>query len=333
MTGGVLPRVSFGSWAFAFGPFEREPWSIARICEYLEAKGYDGIEVNGFRPHPHDLDFNSEDTCRVLRDLVAGHGLGVSAYAPDLTDVPPTRVEEMDYLRRIDSARAFCERVGTSILRVDTVVPPRPVRTTPEDPEFQRLARVWRQAAARCKRSGITMVWEFEPGFWLNRPREVVGLLEEVAHPNFKVLFDSSHAYTTAVRCARHGREPEAVPGGVSEYGRLLAPWVGHLHLIDSDGSLHDDDTSTHIPFGEGNIDFTGLLGSLGGVASGLAWWTVDLCFSPRTEEEGIGAVAFVRNLLAGVDGLLAGVDGHPLPASGDGEVEAKGTLKCESQR
>lgn len=320
MTGGALPRLSFGSWAFAFGPFEKDPWGIARICEYLAATGYDGIEVNGFRPHPHDLDFDSEGTCRVLRDLVVGHGLGVSAYAPDLTDVPPTRVDELDYLRRIDSARAFCERVGTSILRVDTVVPPRPVRTTPEDPEFQRLASVWRQAAARCKRSGITMVWEFEPGFWLNRPREVVGLLEEVSQPNFKVLFDSSHAYTTAVHCARHGREPDVVPGGVSEYARLLAPWVGHLHLIDSDGSLHDGDTSAHIAFGEGNIDFMGLIEALGPVATKLAWWTVDLCFSPHTEEEGVGSVTFVRN-------LLAGADMHPLGTSGDGQVEPKGAL------
>jgi sugar phosphate isomerase/epimerase len=80
---GVRPRLSFGSWAFAFGPFARDPWSIARICDYVANAGYDGIELNGFRPHPHDRDFNSEGTCRVLRDLVAGYGLSVSAYAPE----------------------------------------------------------------------------------------------------------------------------------------------------------------------------------------------------------------------------------------------------------
>lgn len=308
------PRLSFGSWAFAFGPYEKDPWSIARICRYLADAGYDGIEINGFRPHPHDVDFRSEHASTVLRDLVSGYGLGISAYAPDLTDAPPTRVDEAQYLRRIDSARAFCERVGTTILRVDTVVPPLPVATKVADPDFQRLARVWRDAAARCKRSGVLMVWEFEPGFWLNRPGEVVALLEEIAHPNFKALFDTSHAYTTAVATARQGREPDALSGGVEEYAARLAPWVGHLHLIDSDGSLHDEETSAHVPFGEGRIDFAAVLRTLGPVAARLPWWTVDLCFSPRTEEEGTGAAVFVRRLLAG----------DPVPPhvpEGDGKV------------
>ena len=314
LTNYQTPKLSFGSWAFAFGPYEQDPWSISKICQYLARSGYDGIEINGFRPHPHDLDFDSTGACRVLSDLIAEYGLSVSAYAPDLTDVPPSRVDNYRYLRRIDSARAFCERMEIALLRIDTVVPPRPVVTSIEHPDFQQLATVWRHAAQRCKRSGVTLVWEFEPGFWLNRPHEVLGLLEEIAHPNFRVLFDTSHAYTGAVHCARQGREPEPLAGGLEAYAALLAPWLGHMHLIDSDGSLHDDETSAHIPFGSGVIDFSAVLASLGEPAKRLPWWTVDLCYSDRTEAEGIAAASFVREAIGmgwHPDGRIGADDGH----------------------
>lgn len=37
--------------------------------------------------------------------------------------------------------------------------------------------------------------WEYEPGFWLNKPSEVKRMVEAVGHDNFKLLFDTSHAY------------------------------------------------------------------------------------------------------------------------------------------
>ncbi|MFW5769459.1 MAG: sugar phosphate isomerase/epimerase, partial [Spirochaetota bacterium] len=53
-----------------------------------------------------------------------------------------------------------------------------------------------------------------------------------------------------------------------------------------SDGTLHDDETSTHAPFGEGILDFDKLMPELvqnSGVPHD--WWTVDLCFWPDAWE------------------------------------------------
>jgi len=50
------------------------------------------------------------------------------------------------------------------------------------------------------------------------------------------VLFDTSRLYG-AVIGARHTGTTELLSGGVAEYGRFLGNMVGHLHLIDSDGS------------------------------------------------------------------------------------------------
>jgi sugar phosphate isomerase/epimerase len=131
----------------------------------------------------------------------------------------------------------------------------------------------------------------------LNRPSEVLRLLSEVDHPSFRVLYDTSHAYTGAVAGGRQGADPELLDGGEVEYAALLRPWLGHLHLIDSDGTLHNEETSNHLPFGTGAVDFRGVLDALDPEVTSLPWWTVDFCFCPTTERDGRLAVPFVQGL------------------------------------
>lgn len=296
------PDLSFGSWAFSFGPFENDPWDFERVADYVRSAGYDAIEINGFRPHPHDEDYGSDERCTDLSAPLAERGLGISAFAPDFRSTPPTDVPLADYLARIDSTVGFCRRMGIGILRTDTISPPGPF----DRERFGRLTTAWMEAAKRCADAGIGLVWEFEPGFWLNRPSEVQRVLDVVDHPSFGVLFDTSHAYTGAVVGARQGPEPELLDGGVVEYAARLGDRIHHLHLIDSDGSLHDEDTSAHIPFGQGRIDFAAVLDALPGNGLDLPWWTIDFCFCATTETDGRLAVDFVRDLLAGAQDRMA---------------------------
>jgi sugar phosphate isomerase/epimerase len=291
----ISPRLSFGSWAFSFGPFESDPWAFEDVCRYVADAGYDGIEINGFRPHPHDEDYRDPDALARLKDLLTATGLGVSGFAPDFTATPPADVDVGEYLARIDSTLDFCSELDVGILRVDSVSPPGAVDLD----RFKRLAAAWRASAVRCADRGVLLVWEFEPGFWLNRPSEVLSLVEAVDHSGFRLLFDTSHAYTGSVSGARQGANPEVLTGGVLEYASLVAEHIGHLHLIDSDGSLHDNETSEHLPFGDGRVPFAEVIDVLGDHARALPWWTVDFCYCPTTETDGRRAVPFVRQLLA----------------------------------
>jgi len=294
----TAPKIGFGSWAFAFGPFASDPWSFQRVCQYVADAGYDGIEINGFRPHPHQDDFNSDVKCRKLREQIESFGLGISGFAPDMTPAPPAVSSEAVYLRLVDSARAFCERMGITTLRVDSVSAPAPLERSEYEARFARLAGNFTAAAERLGRSGVQLIWEFEPGFWLNRPSEVLRLLQAVDSDNFGLLFDTSHALTSA-RGRRQTDPVEVLEGGAVEYARLLKPYVRHLHLIDSVGDLHDDETSEHLPFGTGEIDFDAVVDELGTAATSLPWWTVDYCFWPHTERDGAQGVGFVRDLIA----------------------------------
>jgi sugar phosphate isomerase/epimerase len=211
--------------------------------------------------------------------------------------VPPSEVHPAKYLARVGSVARFCEASNINIVRVDTVTSPDgPHGLSALDAE-KRLVDVWQRAADQLASSGIQLVWEFEPGFWINRPSLVKRIVQDVDRPNFGVLFDSSHAHTIGTYGARQGPDPEILRRGAIEFASILAPHVRHLHLIDSDGSLHDGDTSEHLPFGEGEIDFPAMLDALGSSAENLPWWTVDFCFWPETVRDAALALPVVKEL------------------------------------
>ena len=291
------PKLSFGSWAFAFGPYSKEPWSFHEVCSYLSKAGYDGVEINGFRPHPHPEDFDSDLKCEKLLQMISDFGLEISGYAPDFRNVPPSEVSNRDYLRDIELSRVFCERMGIQTLRVDSVTPPLELDKIEYEVRFDRMAKAFTGAAERLRQSGVKLVWEFEPGFWLNKPSEVLRMIESVQSDNFGILFDTSHAYTSAAGRRQTG-EKEILAGRAAEFATILAPHTTHLHLIDSVGELHNEETSEHLPFGTGLIDFDAVIENLGESATLLDWWTVDFCFWPTAEIDGLTAVPFVRDLI-----------------------------------
>jgi len=292
------PKLSLGSWAFTFGPFSNDPWPFSRVLEFIAEAGYDGVEINGFRPHPHPDDYNTAAKCKELVNVIEGYRLGISGYAPPFGDVPPAEVDSETYLSIFRKSLFFCEYCGISTLRIDTVSPPKVLPPAEYETRFKCLTKTWHLAAEEAAKVGVRVVWEFEPGFWLNKPSEVNRVVKAVDHENFKLLFDTSHAYMGAVMGARQTGNKELLRGGVAEYGRFLGTTVGHLHLIDSDGSMHNNETSTHVAFGQGKIDFTRVLAEMKPVISNLPWWCVDFCFNPQTPTAGKDAVPVVRRLM-----------------------------------
>lgn len=295
------PKFSLGSWAFSFGPFENNPWSFEDFLKYAAEAGYDGIEINGFHPHPHPDVYDTPAKCKELLERIEGYGLGISGYAPDFRKTPPAEVETEAYLSEIRKSLAFCTRTGIRTLRIDTISPPAALDQGAYEKMFRQLAATWHEAAAVCGQEGVRLVWEFEPGFWLNKPGEILAILQAVDHDNFQVLFDTSHAYMCAVIGARQNGEQDILSGGVVELATNLKGKIGHFHLIDSDGTLHDEETSTHAPFGEGHIDFVDLIGSIRSEVEPLEWWCFDFCFCATTEADAKRAIPYVENVISKV--------------------------------
>jgi len=292
-------KVSLGSWAFSFGPFADNPIPFEKTAKRLSEAGYDGIEICGFPPHITLAEYPSQESRRRLVRFLEDHKLGVSGYAADFTSVNPVVAgNQQKYLDLFRRNVEMCVDIGSPNIRVDSIAAPGSIEDRDYRPAFDRLAEVWRAAAGIAQESGIRMVWEFEPGFVFNKPSEVAGLHQAVGHANFFVLLDTSHAYMCSVVGARQHGEKEVLPGGVSQFLDKLRGRIGAVHLIDSDGTLHGDETSTHRPFGEGFVDFQGVAPKLLDLPK-IEWWCIDMCFWAASWELVEPSLRFVRNLLA----------------------------------
>ncbi|MEO7144723.1 MAG: sugar phosphate isomerase/epimerase family protein [Bryobacteraceae bacterium] len=292
-------KISLGSWAFSFGPYSDKPVSFEKTAKRLSEAHYDGIEICGFPPHitleKYATKESRQELVRFLKDL----HLGVSGYAADFPGVNPTVAADKEkYLDRFRRNVELCAEIGSPAIRVDSIAGPDSIPDAEYAGAMDRLAVTWREAAEFAKRAGIRLVWEFEPGFAFNKPSEVVALHKKVSHPNFSVMFDTSHAYMCGVVGARQHGAKETLPGGVAEFLKMLEGRIGAIHLIDSDGTLHHDETSTHRPFGEGFIDFQSLAPQLLAVP-GIEWWCIDLCFWAGSWELVEPSRAFVKKLLS----------------------------------
>lgn len=291
-------KISLGSWAFSFGPYAGDPVPLDKVVERLAQAGYEGIELCGFPPHVALDDYPTRESRREIKQLIADHGIGISGYSADFSWVNPLvpgqKQKYLDLFRRhVD----LCADVASPLIRVDTVAAPGSVDDAEYLKAFDHLADTWHEAATIAADDGVLVTWEFEPGFIFNKPSEVLAMHAQVDHPNFKIMFDTCHAYMCGVVGSRQHGARDILPGGVKEFLDKLSGRIGAIHLIDSDGTLHGDETSTHRPFGEGFIDFEDLTPRLLAVPN-IQWWTIDMCFWAGSWELVASSREFVTTLL-----------------------------------
>ncbi|MBX3411122.1 MAG: sugar phosphate isomerase/epimerase [Pirellulales bacterium] len=285
-------RISIGTWAYSIGPYADNPVPFTEVVEKLHALKFDGLELGGFGVHPNpDLQKTPEERAQV-RELWESRGMGCSGLAADLwSEKLITAADDSSYMATFRKNVKFCNDLGIEVIRVDTTEDPgvlgqikgEPKKETivDYDTALKRVAATWRRCAQEAADAGVRVVWEFEPGFAFNKPSDVLNVLDAVDHDNFLLMFDTCHANMVAVHGSRQPGERETLKGGIKELAEKVQGKIGRVHLIDSDDTLHDNHTSTHPPFGEGNLQFDEFMPAI--VAAGCPddWWTIDLCFWP----------------------------------------------------
>ncbi len=275
-----MKRISIGSWAYTIGPYGKNPVPWEEVIERLADLGFDGVELGGFPPHPNPDDMPEQEQRDACKQKVADLGLGWSGLAANLWS--QHLIDTDDNSAYIDCFRQnlqFCVDLGIPAIRVDCVQPPTIFEKVDPETARKRVVETWKICAADAADAGVRVAWEFEPGFAFNKPSDIVRIVKEVDHDNFGVMFDTCHGYMVATTGARQPGKKEILKGGVVELARNLRGKINHVHLIDSDGTLHDNETSTHAPFGEGKIKFDELMPELAKNDMGHDWWTIDLCF------------------------------------------------------
>ena len=113
-------------------------------------------------------------------------------------------------------------------------------------------------------------------------------------------LFDT-HPDSVMAQLARRDRDSQsdffAVYFDPYRDGRTGYEFLVSAAGVQSDGTLHNDETSTHRPFGEGQLDFDAIMPVLNQSGCNSPWWAVDLCFWPGSWEATPGCKQFMDHL------------------------------------
>ena len=271
-----MKKLSIGSWAFLFNQ-ETPTTDFHALVHHLANLGYDGVELGGFAPHPNPDIYDTKENRQKLRKMILDHGLEFSGLAADLWSQKLASVEDCSgYVAAFAKNLAFADDLGIQLIRIDTAEPISVLRTHHLDPKvvMDRVVRAFDECTKRAADRGITVGWEFDPGFPLHQPSEILEVAERVrddlANANFGVVFNTCNANLC---------------GGPGELLQRLRGKIAHLHLIDSDGTLNEHGTSTRVPFGKGQLDFDKLMPELLTCGVPSEWWCVDLCFWPDAWE------------------------------------------------
>ncbi len=280
-----MKRISLSLGAFLRGAYADQPYSFDACLSHAKALGYEGVELGARPPHPTPESCDTPALRAQVRQQVADAGLTLTGISTAFHGFSPLQDDRAPYLARFDTNVKFAAEVGAKVFRVDTVSPPEAVLPTEEHRAIARLAETWKIAAQHASDLGVRVVWEFEPCFAFNKPSTIEQVLAGVDEPNFGVLFDTCHAHVVAGVGARQAGDKEILKRGALELLERLQGWIGAIHVIDTDSTLHDDLTSAHLPFGAGVLDWDTLVPALLRSGAPTDWWCVDLCFCPTAWE------------------------------------------------
>jgi sugar phosphate isomerase/epimerase len=303
-------NLSIGSWAYIFNQ-ETPTNDFHLVLHKLQDLGYEGVELGSFGVHPTPWSHPTKADRQRLKKEVADHGLAFSGIAVDLWSFKKPGPSIMDenptpYMAAFMGFTNFAADLGIKTIRVDSVESPNFFETTGKDigqkVGMERIINVWSKCSKIAADHGMNVCWEFEPGFVFNKPSEILQLVEGVrakGNNNFGVLYDTCHAHMCAVVAANQQGTKETLPGGEIELLQKLKGKITHIHLIDSDGSLNEHNTSTHNPFGTGKLNFDQLMPELNNAGVPNDWWCVDLCFWPNAWDVTADSKRFLDKLRA----------------------------------
>ena len=295
-----MVKIALNAGAFNNGPYAYDPVPLDVLMEKASQLKFDGLELGGRDPQANLADFPTKKSIDEFKEFIRSYDLEIPSYSGDFHGLPfASRYPSIlkGYWKRLEDCLRFCSDFGILNMRVDTISQPPHIPNVKYEDAWKKTVDVFKEAAEKAKDHGVVLVWEFEPGFMFNKPKsEILKLVNEVNSSHFKLLFDTCHAQLCSYVGARQRSPLEVLDGGVAEFARILKGKIGLIHLIDSDNTLHDGITSTHVPFGKGLLDFDEIMPPLVD-AYGDDWWSIDLCFWPTAFEEIENSKKFVDEL------------------------------------
>jgi len=219
--------------------YRGEGLSIEEVIRRAKQHGYDGVELDGKRPHANPLDMPTS-RCRELRRLADGEGIeifGVAANNDFSSPIPEHRECQICYVRELIRVASD---VGAKLVRVFFAWPG--ITQHPQVANYDIAKRIWsythkpftmeetwgwcREGLTECARyaadAGVTLALQNHKPMMTDH-RDVLRMVREVNSPALKVSFD-----------------PWGLPVKTPEYILKAAREVGALQVLCHYGGVYE---------------------------------------------------------------------------------------------
>lgn len=233
---GSAAEIKIGLYSITYGGvwYRGGALTAEQVLQRAKLFGYEGVEIDGKRPHGNPLDM-PKSRCQRLRKMAADLGLEIYAISGNndfSSPIPEHRESQLVYLRELMRMTAD---LGAKIVRVFLGWPGVTLR--PEGGGRYDIAQaVWKaahkdfteeQTWAWCREGlvessrlagdfGITLALQNHPPVINRGYIDVLKMVKEVASPHLKVCFDAR---------LEHSLDDNAVRKGLNEAGTLQTLW------------------------------------------------------------------------------------------------------------
>ncbi len=228
--------VKVGLYSITYGGvwYRGDALTVEQVLERAKRFGYQGVEIDGKRPHGNPLDM-PKARCQQLRKMAHDMGLEIYAVAGNndfSSPVPEHRETQLVYLREL---MRMTSDLGAKVVRVFLAWPGVTLR--PEGGGRYDIAQaVWKaehkdfsdeQTWAWCRQSmeeaarlagdfGITLALQNHPPVINRGYVDSLRMVKEVASPHLKICFDAR---------LEHTLDEAGVRKAVNEVGALQTLW------------------------------------------------------------------------------------------------------------
>ena len=231
------PRMKIGLYSITYlGIWYHGPaLTVEELMERARTFGYDGIEIDGKRPHGSPLDL-PRARCLELRAKARDAGIEIYAVAANndfSSPVPEHRESQLLYVRELIRMTAD---LGVKTLRVFAAWPG--VTLSAEGATYLRARQIWREAHlevegeqtwAWCREglaeaarlagdAGVTLALQNHPPV-TNSPDDMLRLIHEVGSPHLKACLDAPLAARQGVTTMRQAAQATGALQVLSHFG------------------------------------------------------------------------------------------------------------------
>jgi len=234
--GATTADVKIGLYSITYGGvwYRGDALTVEQVIERAKRFGYQGVEIDGKRPHGNPLDM-PKARCQQLRKMAHDMGLEIYAVAGNndfSSPIPEHRETQLVYLREL---MRMTSDLGAKVVRVFLGWPGVTLR--PEGGGRYDIAQaVWKaehkdfseeQTWAWCRQSmeeaarlagdfGVTLALQNHPPVINKGYIDSLRMVKEVASPHLKICFDAR---------LEHTLDEASVRKAVNEVGSLQTLW------------------------------------------------------------------------------------------------------------